>query len=141
MRSERGARAQPLAGRLGRDQARQAAGALAATRVAIGIVAFIVPSVPARPWVGRGEAELPAVRLFARALGSRDVALGLGALIAFREGKPMRGWVEAGGLSDAGDALATLKAFRGLPKPTRWRVLAATVGAAVAARLLAPYVD
>ncbi|MCU1494687.1 MAG: hypothetical protein JWO62_2451 [Acidimicrobiaceae bacterium] len=104
-------------------------------------MAFLAPSLPARPWVGDNDARLPAVRLFARALGSRDLALGLGALIALQGGTDVRGWVEAGALSDTGDALATLVAFRRLPKLTRWAVLASTIGAAAAAWVIAPYVD
>lgn len=124
-----------------RARARKAAGVVAAGRAALGVVAFVAPSLPARPWVGHGEALRPAVRLFARTLGARDLALGLGALLALRHGGHVRGWVEAGGLADTGDAVATLVAFRDLPRRTRWLVLASTAGAAAAAGLLAPYVD
>ncbi len=123
------------------SRARRAAGALAAARAALGVVAFVAPTVPARPWVGHADARLPAVRLFARTLGARDLALGLGALIALREGDDVRGWVEAGGLADTGDTIATLVTFRSLPKRTRWAILASTIGAAVMAVVLAPYVD
>ena len=98
-------------------------------------------TVPARPWVGRDEAARPSVRLFARTLGARDLALGLGALLALRSGGDVRGWIEAGGLADAGDTVATLANFADLPRVTRWGVLASTVGAAALAALLAPVVD
>ncbi|HUY29813.1 MAG TPA: hypothetical protein VMV02_02315 [Acidimicrobiales bacterium] len=135
--------ARPPAGTplLGRTRARQAAGTLAAARVALGAVAFVAPTVPARPWVGSEEAARPGARLLARALGARDLALGLGALLAMRHEASLRGWVEAGGLADAGDTVATLVAFRSLPRRSRWAVLASTVGAAAGAAVLAPYVD
>jgi len=126
---------------LDRSRARQAAGAVAAARTVLGVVAFVAPSLPARPWVGAEEAGRPGTRLFARTLGARDLALGLGAILAMRHESSMRGWVEAGGLADTGDTVATLIAFRGLPRRSRWLVLSSTVGAAIAAGVLAPLVD
>src|SRR5215472_9492926 len=52
-------------------------------RVALGLTALAWPSVPARPWVGAAADSL-AARVFGRALGARDVAMGLGALTALR---------------------------------------------------------
>lgn len=126
---------------IGRGTARRAAAGVAAARLALGAVAFVAPSIPARPWVGSGDARLPSVRLFARTLGARDIALGLGALLALQDGGKARGWVEAGGLADLGDSVATLVAFPKLPRITRWGVLASTAGAAASAALIAPYVD
>ena len=63
---------------------RRGAGAVAAGRVAIGLTALAWPAVPARPWVGAAADDL-AARVFGRALGGRDLALGLGALAALRE--------------------------------------------------------
>ncbi|MDA8290985.1 MAG: hypothetical protein M0Z33_04795 [Actinomycetota bacterium] len=128
-------------GMLDRSQARRAAGAIAAARVALGAVAFVAPTLPARPWVGRDEAVRTGARLLARALGARDLALGVGACLALRRGSDARRWVEAGGLADAGDTVATLVSFRSLPTLSRWAVLASTVGAAAGAALLAPLVD
>ncbi|HEY1634672.1 MAG TPA: hypothetical protein VGF64_07940, partial [Acidimicrobiales bacterium] len=51
------------------------------------------------------------------------------------------GWMEAGGLADAGDLLATLLAFRSLPRFGRWTMLLAISGAVAAAGVLAPSVD
>jgi hypothetical protein len=58
-----------------------------------------------------------------------------------RNDGPVRGWIEAGGLADTGDVVATLVAFRHLPKVTRWGVLALTLGAVGAAYVIAPSVD
>lgn len=117
------------------------AASLAWSRVALGATAVVLPSVPLRPWLGRDEAWRPRSRLLARALGGRDLALGLGVVMALRKQSPVRGWVEAGGVADAGDVLATLLAFGSLPKKGRMLVLGAAGGAVAVARLTAPSVD
>jgi hypothetical protein len=124
-----------------KDQARQIAEAIAIGRIAIGVVALVAPTVPLRPWVGRDFAWQPRAKLLARSLGARDLALGIGVMLALRHKTPVRGWVEGAGLADAGDTLATLLAFGKLPKSGRWLVLASAAGAAAAARLAAPVVD
>ena len=62
---------------------RYSAAAVAVGRVGLGVAALVSPSVPARPWVGSSADELGA-QVFGRALGARDLALGLGALAAAR---------------------------------------------------------
>lgn len=128
-------------GALGRDEARRAAGALAAARALLGVTALVLPQLPAVPWVGAGEARRTSVRLLARTLGGRDLALGLGALLVLTHDGEARRFVEAGALADGCDAAATLVAFKELPKTGRWLVLASTIGAAAAGALLAPLVD
>jgi hypothetical protein len=67
---------------------RRSATAVAAARVAIGVAALVRPDVPSRPWVGTGAGDGPAGlagRVFGRALGGRDLALGLATLVALRE--------------------------------------------------------
>ena len=127
---------------------RHAATAVAAGRVALGVAALARPSVPARPWVGASADELGA-RVFGRALGARDLALGRGALAALRSapagsagaqaaGAQAAGawaagaWVAAGALSDALDVAITVAAWPELPRTTRWLVAASAGGAAVA---------
>ena len=124
-----------------KDQARQLAEAVAWGRVAIGVTALVAPTLPLRPWVGRDFAWQPRAKLLARSLGARDLALGIGVILALRHDAPVRGWVEGGGLADAGDTLATLLSFGKLPKGGRWLVLLSAGGAAAAARLAAPSVD
>ena len=124
-----------------RASARQLAAGLAWARIGLGATAILAPSVPLRPWVGRDVAWSPRVKLLARALGARDLALGVGVVVALRHDTPVRGWVEGGGLADAGDVLATVVAFGSLPKLGRLAVLASATGAAVIARLVAPSVD
>jgi hypothetical protein len=125
---------------LSRDQSRRLAFANGVARSALGVVAMTVPELPLAPWVGDAHQDR-SVRLLARALGGRDLALGLGTLLALRHDAPVRGWLEAGGLADAGDVVATLAGFKGLPRLGRWGVLAAATGGVIAARLASPAVD
>lgn len=113
---------------------RRGALTVAAGRVALGLTALAWPAVPARPWVGASADDL-AARVFGRALGARDLALGLGALAALRrpdaEPGPAASWVAAGALSDALDVAASLASWRDLPRVTRWLVAASAGGAAL----------
>jgi hypothetical protein len=108
---------------------------VAVGRVGLGVAALVSPSVPARPWVGSSADELGA-QVFGRALGARDLALGLGALTAVREtsagSRSVGAWYAAGALSDALDVAVTLATWRRLPRATRWLVAASAGGAAVA---------
>ncbi len=113
---------------------RRGAVAVAAGRVALGLTALAWPAVPARPWVGAAADDL-AARVFGRALGARDIALGLGALAALQRTGAGPGsasaWVAAGALSDALDVAASLASWRELPRVTRWLVAASASGAAL----------
>lgn len=113
---------------------RRGATAVAAGRVALGLIALAWPVVPARPWVGAAADDL-AVRVFGRALGARDLALGLGALAALRRpasaGASASAWVAAGALSDALDVAASARSWRELPPKGRWLVAASAGGAAL----------
>ena len=114
---------------------RRGALAVAAGRVALGVTALAWPLVPARPWVGAAADDV-AAQVFGRALGARDLALGLGALAALQgpaaQAGSARAWVAAGALSDALDVVASLSSWRDLPRVTRWLVAASAGGAAVA---------
>lgn len=118
--------------------ARRGAVAVAVGRVAIGLSALARPSVPSRPWVGAASDDL-AARVFGRALGARDIALGLGAMTALRRTVADAGsastWVAAGALSDALDVVASVSSWRELPRTGRWLIVlsagaSALVGAA-----------
>jgi hypothetical protein len=124
-----------------RDAARALAASVAWGRIGLGLTAMLTPAVPLRPWVGRDIAWRPRAKMLARALGARDIALGVGVILALRHDAPVRGWVEGGGLADAGDLVATLLAFGTLPRLGRWAVLGSTAGAVAASRLAAPAVD
>jgi hypothetical protein len=116
------------------DLLRRGATAVAAGRVALGLTALAWPSVPSRPWVGASADDL-AARVFGRALGARDVALGVGALTALgREAAQpgsARAWVAAGALSDTLDVVASVSSWRDLPRVGRWLVAVSAAGAAL----------
>jgi hypothetical protein len=113
---------------------RRGAMAVAAGRVALGLAAVAWPVVPARFWVGAAADDL-AVRVFGRALGARDLALGLGALAALRRSaggqSSASAWIAAGALSDALDVAASVDVWRELPRTGRWLVAASAGGAAL----------
>src|SRR5690242_19273343 len=98
---------------------------LARARIAIGAAAIVAPRLGARV-MGGPDAAGGIAPLFARMLGARDVALGLGTVIALDRGKPVRGWLEGSALSDTVDAVACLVARDQVP-PTALR---ASVGLA-----------
>ena len=67
----------------------------------------------------------------ARAMGARDLVLGLGVLTS----PDIRAWAAAGAVADALDAAATVGAFAALPRRGRLLVLASAAGAAAAGGL------
>ena len=71
---------------------RRGATAVAASRVGVGFVALGAPLLVSRSWVGRSGDGLSG-RVLGRALGSRDLALGLGALIALQRQAGVAGQV------------------------------------------------
>jgi len=64
-----------------------------------------------------------------RALGGRDLALGLGAAASLSQGPALRLFLAAGALADLVDAGVTLSRFARLPERGRWLVLS-SAGAA-----------
>jgi hypothetical protein len=82
-----------------------AATSIARIRIAIGVAAVAAPGLTARVVSGGRDASGTA-RLFARLFGGRDLALGLGTVIALDRGKPVRGWLEASALADVIDCTA-----------------------------------
>jgi hypothetical protein len=107
--------------------------AIAAGRVALGVVAITRPALPARSWVSEERAADPGVQVLARALGARDIALGVVALAACARGSACsrRATVGLGAFADGVDAAATLLAWRSLPRGGRYLALVAAGGAAV----------
>lgn len=100
---------------------------LALARTALGVVAVTTPASVARPWVGP-LADEPNARLLGRALGGRDLALGIGALLSRDQPDAHRLWLTAGAIADSADVAATMMHFGSLPKRSRWTVLAAAAG-------------
>ncbi|MFL6073133.1 MAG: hypothetical protein ACJ73S_07010 [Mycobacteriales bacterium] len=123
------------------ERARRYAALLTTTRTALGVLAVAAPRVPARPWVGP-DADHPAAELFGRAMGGRDLALGLGGLGSLA-GPPAATarWLTYGGVADAVDAAVTVAAWRRLPRAGRLLVTAAAAGSAALSFLLAATLD
>ena len=96
-------------------------------RAALGVALVVAPGL-ARMWLG-DDASSPAVKAMARSFGAREIALGVGTILALEHDAPVRGWLEAGMLADGVDAAATLVAWSHLPRAARLMV---TVSAAVA---------
>jgi hypothetical protein len=107
-------------------------------RMAIGASLVLAPRLIGPMWIG--DADDPVVKMMSRALGARDLALGLGLAVALDRGKPVRGWLEGAALADGGDLMATLLAGDSIPRGKRRRVAlvaaVSLVGCAVVARML-----
>lgn len=121
--------------------ARLVAVTVAVGRLGLGGTALVAPAAALRLWVGDDDVARPAARVLARALGGRDVALASGALAALAAGRPLRPWVVAGAVADAGDVTATMAAWRALPRARRWTVACLAAGAAAAGAMAAPACD
>jgi hypothetical protein len=100
-------------------------------RIIAGSLYLAFPRVLVRPWTGTHDRRIDPL---GRAIGARDLAIGLGALFALGRDVPARGWFEAALLADAADAAATLLAFKHLPRRRRWLILAAAVVGASASQ-------
>jgi hypothetical protein len=109
-------------------------------RIAVGAAFLVAPSLAGRLWVG-GEAASAGARVLGRAFGVRDLVLGLGVVIALDRGAPVRGWLEASALADAGDFTAGLLDADALPPRLRPGVLALGAGSAALAGWLARELD
>ncbi len=111
--------------------------ALGAVRLGVGAALVAAPGWAGRIWVGPG-ADGPGSKVFARALGARDVALGLRILQGAQKGEPVAHWVAAGFAADFADVAATIVAAKHLTPGRRiaMPLIAGAVGAAgvVAAR-------
>jgi hypothetical protein len=107
--------------------------ALALGRSALGVVAMARPRVPAGPWVGDAAASGVAGQVFARALGGRDLALGVGAAGAavFGNSRSLAAWSAAGAVADSVDLLSTVIHWSELPGRGRILVAALAGGAAL----------
>jgi hypothetical protein len=105
-------------------------------RQLVGAAFVLAPGLAGRAWIGSDAARRP-VKVLARAFGARDLALGLGVVIALDRGAPVRGWIEAGVLSDSTDTVASLLAGNSIPPGIRWPCVALGAGSAAMGALLA----
>lgn len=113
------------------------AGVISFGRFLIGIAFIARPKLMDQGWIGR-QARLPGAQVLARAVGSRDAAIGLGGVQAvIRDDGSARSWMAASALCDAVDFGATLAAGRRIPRSSRSAVLAIAAGSAVLSTLTA----
>jgi hypothetical protein len=119
---------------------RALASQIATGRMGFGLAFMLAPSLAGRLWVGP-DASRPGAKVFIRALGARDFALGLGTMLAMRHDRPTRGWLEASGLADVADLVATLLAGDALPPLARLVVPAIAGPSAALCGLTAARVD
>ena len=93
--------------------------ALGITRIVIGAGLIVGPAGLGKA-LGLSEADAKAAGWLARLAGAREVAIGLGTLDAWRQGRPVDGWVAAQRISDASDAIAfATVAVQGKVSPLR----------------------
>jgi hypothetical protein len=119
---------------------REAALLHARGRIAVGAAFVLFPRLAGRMWIGSDAARRP-VTVLARAFGARDLAIGLGVVIALDRGTPVRGWIEAGMLSDAIDTAASLLAGSSIPPAIRWPCVALGAGSTAVGVALAQEFD
>src|SRR5918911_695589 len=92
-------------------------------RLVFGVAFIAQPNLMERSWIGK-QARVPGAQVLARAVGARDLALGLGGVQAVARGDgSARPWLGAAALCDAVDFGATLAAGRRIPKQPRAGVL------------------
>jgi hypothetical protein len=100
------------------------AGLISLARLVFGVAFIAEPNLMERAWIGK-QARLPGAQLLTRAVGARDLGLGLGGLQALtRDDGSARPWLAAGAVCDAVDFGATWTTGRGIPRQARTGVLA-----------------
>ncbi len=99
------------------------AGFISLGRLLVGVAFIAKPKVMEPSWIGR-QARLPGAQVLARAVGARDLALGLGGVQAVARGDgSAQPWLGAAAICDAVDFGATLAAGRRIPRQARNGVL------------------
>ena len=83
-------------------------------RLGIGVAMLAAPERTVVPWVGSAGARRGS-RVLTRALGAREIALGLGQARAVRAGFGVRPWLVGGVIADAVDLVATSRSREDLP--------------------------
>jgi hypothetical protein len=100
------------------------AGLISLGRFVFGVAFIAEPKLMERAWIGK-QARLPGAQLLARAVGARDLVLGVGGLQALRRNDgSARPWLAGAAVCDAVDFGATWAAGRGIPRQARSGVLA-----------------
>ena len=119
---------------------RALAAQISIARMGFGVAFMVAPEWAGGMWIGK-DAKRPGTKLFIRALGARDLALGLGTLLAMRHDRPTRGWLEASGLADFADAVITLMAGDDVPPASKKGVPPFAAASAALCELVGSRVD
>ncbi len=99
------------------------AGLISLGRFIFGVAFIAQPELLDRGWIGK-QARMPGAQVLARAVGARDLAVGVGGLQAVgRNDGSARPWLAAAAVCDAVDFGATYAAGRGIPRQARAGVL------------------
>src|SRR4051812_5769687 len=100
------------------------AGLISLGRFLFGVAFIAEPKLMEPGWIGK-QARVPGAQVLARAVGARDLALGLGGLQAVaRNDGSAQPWLAAASICDAVDFGATWAAGRRIPRQPRAAVLA-----------------
>jgi hypothetical protein len=118
---------------------RQLAIVAARARAVIGLSAMVLPGTLTSIWLGTGAVSSHS-RVLARAMGARDLVLGIGALTTVKEQTSGPEWLSMGAMADGVDALLSLVA-RDVPRRTRLFGLAAAVSAVAGMKLARDLAD
>ena len=104
--------------------------ALGLTRVVIGAGLLINPSGLGK---ALGSSQPQETATIGRLLGAREIAIGLGTLVAWRRGHSTAAWIAAQSISDASDTVAfAVSAMSGRVSPARgWGMAAFAASGAV----------
>lgn len=110
---------------------RNVAMGLAGIRMGIGAALVVAPTFAEKVWVGPGM-DNAGTKVFARALGARDVVLGYRTFRAGLDGEEVEGWLQIGALADAADTVAAGVAYGGLTGHRRYTMplISSAMGAA-----------
>ncbi len=110
--------------------------ALALTRIVIGAGLLINPTGLGR---ALGASDPPQTAPLGRLLGAREIAIGLGTLVAWRRGQSTAAWVAAQAISDGSDTAAfAAAAISGRVSPARgWGMAAFAASGAISEALTA----
>ena len=113
---------------------------LAWTRIGIGAVTTLMPSMVVRMWTGRSQESFPT-NMLGKGFGVRELAIGVGLLTALESGGNARPWLLASAAADAGDAVGTLGSWGELGGLRALGLLVVEVGAAAVGFSLAESLD
>lgn len=117
------------------ERARRVALVLAAGRCGLGAALLASPRLAAH-WLGHENASHPAVEDLARGLAARDLALGVAMISTLGDRHAGPRIQLMCGVADAADALATVLAWRSLPRKGALGTLLIAGGSAAGAGCL-----